>query len=167
MITFTKKMVKGIIDVITSEPCKSREALQSLRVKRDGYAYITNGYMAVRFKFQVESIPKDDKQEEFVIPAYKLVYWYRNAKAKDYLNELSILELQTNEDIKQYPDISKLFNEKIEYSGKSKHRFNAKLLEQFCNCAGENNVEIQGTLDGEYVKSVQDEQIDGIIMGIR
>lgn len=169
MITFTKKMVKGIIDVITSEPCKTREALQSLRVRRDGYAYITNGFMDVRFKLQTEPIPRDDNQEEFVIPAYKLIYWYRNAKAKDYLNELSILDLQTNEDIKQYPDIGKLFEDKIKIIPTEKvlHRFDAKLLEQFCKCAGETKIEFRATVDGAYVKSVQDEEIEAIIMEIR
>lgn len=160
-------MVKGIIDIITSEPCKTRPALQSMRIKRDGYGYITNGYIAIRFKFQTEVVPRDDSQEEFVISADKLLYWCHNAKATDYLSEIEIPSLQTTEDILPYPDIAKLFENKIKIIPPEKvlHRFDAKLLEQFCKCAGETKIELRGTVDGEYVKSVQDEEIDALIMG--
>lgn len=170
MVTFTKKMVKGIIDIITSEPTKTRSALKSMRIRRDGYAYITNGYIAIRYKFKSEIVPIDDNQEEFVIPASNLVYWYHNAKAGNYLSEISIIDLQTTQGVKPYPSIDDLFTQKLKILSppeKHLHRFDAKLLEQFCKCAGENKVEMQSTVDGEYVKSLQDEQIDAIIIGLR
>lgn len=170
MITFNKKMVKGIIDLITSEPCKNRPILQTLRIQRDGYGYITNGYMAIRFKFETEVVPLDENQKEFVIPAGELLYWYHNAKASDYLNELTIIDLQTTKDIGQYPDIAYLFQEKLKTVPftKTEHRFDDKLLELFCKCAGSTLVELKATSDGEYVKSIQDDNlIDAIIMEIR
>ena len=169
MVRFTKKMVKGIISIITSEPCKNRPALQSMRIRRDGYAYITNGYIVIRYKFETEVVPVDDKQEEFIIPASSLVYWYHNAKATDYLSELSILDLQSQSDQYQYPSIEELFAQRLKLLPMPETRImkiNGLLLEQFCKCAGNSDIKIQQLPDGIYVESIQEEKVDGIIMGL-
>lgn len=40
MIEFTKKNIKGIIDIINSEPCRTRPALQTMRVQRESIEFI-------------------------------------------------------------------------------------------------------------------------------
>ena len=108
MIEFTKKNIKGIIDVLKSNQ-NNHPDLKTMRIQRDGFAYITNGYLAIRWKLQTEPVPKDENQKEFVIPLDNLIKWYKLANTNDKLNELSILELQDKENKTDYPDISSIF----------------------------------------------------------
>lgn len=134
MIEFTKKNIKGIIDIINSEPCRTRPALQTMRVQRDGFAYITNGYLAIRWKFQTEPIPRNENQKEFVIPVDNLIRWYKLANSKDKLNELTILELQDEENTTIYPDISLIFKEAKKNNASNNITLNLHLIELVHHC---------------------------------
>ena len=81
-----------------------------MRICRDGYAYVTNGYVAIKWKLETEPVPRDDNQKEFVIPVENLIRWYKLASTKDILNELTILDLQDKDNATSYPDMTKLFN---------------------------------------------------------
>lgn len=168
MIRFNKKMIKAIIDIITSEPTKRLPSLQSMRIRRDGFAYITNGYIAIRYKFQTEIVPVDPEEDEFIITAKDLLLWYHEAKASDYLSEISIVDLATKTNNSEYPDVSYLFDEKIKrIKEKRVSRFDEKLLNMFCRAAGNTMIEVYPSDVCVCLKSVQDEQIEGILMEIR
>lgn len=158
-------MVKGIIELISSDPCKTRLPLQTIRIKKDGCAYITNGYMVIRYKFETEPIRKDGN-EEFVIPLDNLIKWYKEAKSKDYLNELGILNLMTLEDYGQYPDIPKLFNEKLKDADvRGEIKLDTKLIGLFSKCCDNEQICIKTLIGkGLYLKPVQEYGIDGILM---
>ena len=153
MIRFDRRMIKAIIDIITSEPTKRIPSLQSMRIRRDGFAYITNGYIAIRYKFQTEIVPVDPEEDEFLITAKDLLLWYYESKASDYLSENSIVDLATKTNSLEYPEVSYLFDE--------------KLLNMFCRAAGNTMIEVYPSDVCVYLKSVQDEQIEGILMEIR
>lgn len=168
MIRFNKKMVKAIIDIITSEPTKRLPSLQSMRIRRDGFAYITNGYITIRYKFQTEIVPIDPKEDEFVITAKDLLLWYHEAKASDYLSEISIVDLATKTNNLEYPDIACLFDQKIKRArARESIRFDEKLLNMFCRAAGNTMIEAYPSDVCVYLKSVQEEQIEAILMEIR
>lgn len=165
MIRFNKKMVKGIIDILSSEPCKSRLPLQTIRIKKDGCAYITNGYMVIKYKFDTEPIRKDDG-EEFVIPLDNLKKWYKEAKSKDYLDELGILNLMTLEDYGQYPDMPKLINEKLkDVDDRGEIKLDTKLLGLFSKCCDDERVKINTLINkGLSLQSIRNPKITGILM---
>ena len=156
MQEFTKKQIKGIINIINSEPCKTREALQTMRICRDGYAYITNGYVAIRWRFETEVVPKDDNQKEFVIPVENLIRWYKLAGSRDCLNELSILELEDKENITQYPDLAKIFKEKCKDPSCETLHIDLNLIEmvnQATNCRNYHGYSV--TIHGHLLSGVE------------
>lgn len=167
MLTLNKKQVKGILKVITSEPCKTRPSLMTMRIKRDGFAYITNGYLAIRWKLEIEPVPKIDEQEEFIITAENLERWYKLANTKDKLDELSILELQDIENTTVYPDIAQLFDKYCKMNPSSEPFFiDEELIKMFTDVAGDACMRLQ-TLSGcLHVNSLVDSSIDCIIMGL-
>ena len=167
MINFTKKQIKAIIDILKSEPCKTRPALQTMRIRRDGYGYITNGYLAIRFKFSLEPVPKDEKQEEFIIPLDNLVKWYKSADARKTLNELEILDLQDTENDTHYPNIEWLIEKRL--SGevpKTDIKVNSKLLSNILNITNkESLIQIHHYHECIHVM-FPDDNIDAILMEI-
>lgn len=167
MIKFNKKQVKGIIDVLKSEPCKTRPALQTMRIKRDGFGYITNGYLAIRYKFEIEPIPKEDSQEEFIITLDNLTKWYKLANYNDYLDELTILGLQDTANETQYPDVSYLFEKRIRGENpKTPIRVNGKLIDEVIRCVGSGLITIEHFNECIYIKFIE-LPIDAIVMEIR
>lgn len=169
MQEFTKKQIKGIINIINSEPCKTRPALQTMRICRDGYAYITNGYVALRWRFETEVVPKDDKQKEFVIPVENLIRWYKLANAKDELNELTILELEDKENSTEYPDLAKLFKDKMKNPSRETLSIDLNLIEmvnQVTNCRNYfgYSVTFYGSL--AYGIEIKRKSIEFLIMGL-
>ena len=167
MLRLNKKQVKGILKVITSEPCKTKPALMTMRIKRDGFAYITNGYMAIRWKLEIEPVPKIDEQEEFVITSENLERWCKLANSKDKLDELSILELQDTENTTVYPDIAQLFDKYCKMTPSSEPFFvDEELIKMFTDVAGDACIRVQ-TLSGcLHVNSLVELSIDCIIMGL-
>lgn len=169
MHEFTKKQIKGIINIINSEPCKTRPALQTMRICRDGFAYITNGYLAIRWRFEVEPVPKDENQKEFVIPVENLIRWYKLANSKDKLNELTILELEDKDNNSVYPDIAKIFKEKIKDPKNNNIKLDLNLVEmvnQVTNCRNYYGYDINifnNLICGEEIKR---KSIKFLIMGL-
>lgn len=167
MLTLNKKQVKGILKVITSEPCKTRPALMTMRIKRDGFAYITNGYIAIRWKLEVEPVPKIDEQEEFIITAENLERWYKSANTKDKLDELSILELQDVENNTVYPDMAYLFDKHCRMEPSSEPFFvDEELIKMFTDVAGNACMRVQVLSGCLHVNSLVELSIDCIIMGL-
>ena len=167
MLKLNKKQVKGILKVITSEPCKTRPALMTMRIKRDGFAYITNGYIAIRWKLEIEPVPKSDEQEEFIITAENLERWYKLANTKDKLDELSILELQDTENTTVYPDIAQLFDKYCRMEQSSEPFFvDEELIRLFTDVAGDSCMRVQVLSGCLHVNSLVESSIDCIIMGL-
>ena len=170
MIEFTKKNVKGIIDILKSEPIKNKSNLQTMRIQRNGFAYITNGHLAIRWKFQLEPIPKDDNQKEFVITLDNLVKWYKLANTTDKLNELSILDLQDKEDVSQYPDMDQLFQNAKKNNASNSILLNLQLVEDVHRCTNCRNYQgfklINYGSDILYGIENKREQIEFLIMGL-
>ena len=167
MLTLNKKQVKGILKVITSEPCKTRPALMTMRIKRDGFAYITNGYIAIRWKLEIEPIPKSDEQEEFIITSENLERWYKLANTKDKLDELSILELQDVENNTVYPDMATLFDKYCKMDSSSEPFFvDDELIKMFTDVAGDSCMRVQVLNGCLHVNSLVESSIDCIIMGL-
>lgn len=167
MLTLNKKQVKGILKVITSEPCKPRPALMTMRIKRDGFAYITNGYIAIRWKLKIEPVPKIDEQEEFIITAENLERWYKLANTKDKLDELSILELQDVKNTTVYPDLAQLFDTYCRMNPSSDpFCVNEELIKMFTDVAGGTDMRVQVTDECLHVNSLVEPSIDCIIMGL-
>lgn len=167
MLKLNKKQVKGILKVITSEPCKTRPALMTMRIKRDGFAYITNGFMAIRWKLEVEPVPRIDEQEEFIITAENLERWYKLAKPKDYLDELTILALQDTENDTVYPDIAQLFDKYCKMTPSSEPFFvDEELIRMFADVAGDACMRVQVLSGCLHVNSLVESSIDCIIMGL-
>ena len=167
MLTLNKKQVKGILKVITSEPCKTRPALMTMRIKRDGFAYITNGYVAIRWKLELEPVPKFDEQEEFIITAENLEKWYKLANSKDKLDGLSILELQDVENTTIYPNMAQLFDKYCQMKPSSKPFFvDEELIRLFTDVAGDACIRVQALNGCLYVNSLVESSIDCIIMGL-
>ena len=133
MIEWTKKNIKGIIDILKIDDIKGREALQTMRICRDGFAYVSNGYVAIRWKLESEPVPRDENQKEFVIPLDKLIVWYKLHDAKDKLNEITILELQDENNTTVYPDMARLFRQTINTPESKSCRVNLDLIKQVHN----------------------------------
>ena len=142
MIKLYKKQVKAIIDLLNTEPCKTRPALQTMRIKRDGYGYITNGYIVIRFKFELEPEPKDDKQEEFVIPVEKFYTWWKSAKTKDYLDEIALCNMHEDNEF-EYPRMDLIMKEKNDHDAKK----NIDLMQKIPNFAASKQHHFQCQID--------------------
>ena len=140
MIEFTKKNIKGIIDVLKSNQINHPD-LKTIRIQRDGFAYITNGYLAIRWKLQTEPVPRDENQKEFVIPVDNLIKWYKLANTNDKLNELSILELQDKENKTDYPDIGSIFKNAKKNNISNNITLNLFLIELVHRCTDCRNYE--------------------------
>ena len=167
MLKLNKKQVKGILKIITSEPCKTRPALMTMRIKRDGFAYITNGFMAIRWKLDLEPVPRIDEQEEFVITSENLERWYKMANSKDKLDELSILELQDVKNTTIYPDIARLFDKYCKMTPSSEPFFvDEELIRMFADVAGDACMRVQVSSGCLHVNSLVESSIDCIIMGL-
>lgn len=129
MREWTRQNVKGIIDILKSEPIENRPALQTMRIFRDGYAYITNGYLAIRWKFDSELITIDN-QDEFIIPVENLIKWYKLASGKDCLNEINILELVDKDNDTMYPDVASLFKNKLKTNKTDTVKMDLNLIQE-------------------------------------
>ena len=165
MMRIYKKQVKAILKLITSFPCQSRPALKTMRLKRDGFAYITNGYMAVRFELEIKPVPKDDNQTEFIIPAENLEKWYKTAKSSDYLDEVSILALQDTEDSTVYPDIAQVIKLHLMSNLSNKDIYiDESLLKLFTGIVNDESILIKHYDKCVLVKSLKNPEIDGVIM---
>lgn len=167
MINFTKKQIKAIIDILKSEPCKTHPALQTMRIKRDGYAYIMNGYLTIRFKFSLEPVPKGEEQEEFIITLDNLVKWYKLANGRKTLNELEILDLQDKDNDTQYPNVEWLFEKRLSgETPKTDIKVNNKLLLNILNITGkESLIQIHHYHECIHIM-FPDDNIDAILMEI-
>lgn len=167
MIKLKRKQVKGVINILISPSTQGRDALRTMRICRDGYAYITNGYVAVRFKLEASPEPKDLKQKEFVIPVENLIRWYKLAKTHDYLDELSILELEDKNNDSQYPDMHLLFGNHMS-TAQTKEEFliDTDMIKQFSDCIDGSKIKVKTIGTGLYVKSLDNPDVDGLIMGL-
>ena len=167
MINFTKKQIKAIIDILKSEPCKTRPALQTMCIRRDGYGYITNGYLTIRFKLELEPVPKDEKQEEFIIPLDNLVKWYKLVDGRKMLNELEILDLQDTDNDTKYPNIEWLFEKRLSgETPKTDIRVNSKLLSDILKITAKESL-IQIHHYHECIHIIfPDDNIDAILMEV-
>lgn len=161
-------MVSGIIKLLTSDPVKIRPALQTLRIRSDGkYGYITNGYICIRYKMEIEPKPNDGSPE-FIIPVENLIKWYKLANTKDYLDETSILSLQDKENDTVYPEIEKIFDAHKIPERKDNFKIDSKLIECFAKCAGSTNIKITPLIGSAiHVQSIDNRNIDGVIMELR
>lgn len=169
MIEWTKKNIKGIIDILKIDDIKFRPALQSLRIRRDGYAYVTNGYVAVRWKLDSEPVPRDDNKEDIVIPLEKLIVWYKLHSAKATLNEISILELQDLNDNTVYPDINKLFRQAIKMPESKSITIDLKLIHQLHNiteCRNYKGYEMYFKEDRIYMIENKRKYTEILVMGL-
>lgn len=164
MIRLNKKQINGILKLLKSIPCQSRPALQTMRIKKDGFAYITNGFIVIRFKLELEPEPIDDNQEEFIITKDNLEKWYKSARSYDYLDETSILELQDKENTTIYPDMSKLFKEHLSTPSDNKICIDTNLLKLFDNISGYYGVTLVHYKNCVHIQSIKYPSIDGIIM---
>ena len=166
MIKLYKKQVKAIIDLLNSEPCKTRPALQTMRIKRDGYGYITNGYIVIRFKFELEPEPKDDKQEEFIIPVEKFYIWWKSAKTKDYLDEITLCNMHEDNEF-EYPKMDLIMKEKRGNSILVSESFiHEPYIDIFTKICGYSDIKIEFmSTHGIYLTSL-DEPIDGFFFEI-
>jgi len=167
MITLNKKQVKGILDILKSDYNIPRPALQTIRIKRDGYMYITDGYVAIRAKLETEPVPKDDNQEEFVITLGNLERWYKLAKPKDELNEITICDLQDTENDTKFPDMATIYEQ---FLGKPKVKlesitFDVDKLKTAMAVFGTPYTKLECYGDEEYyVISIKGDEFDAILM---
>lgn len=162
MIKLYKKQVKAIIDLLNSEPCKTRPALQTMRIKRDGYGYITNGYIVIRFKFELEPEPKDDNQKEFIVPVEKFYTWWKSAKTKDYLDEIALCNMHEDNEF-EYPKIDMIMKEKLGNNISVRETYiDSSYIDIFSKICGYPDVKIEFTsTHGLYLTSLIDKSIDG------
>lgn len=167
MITLNKKQVKGILDILKSKDSITRPALQTIRIKRDGYMYMTDGYVAIRAKLDTEPVPSDDNQEEFIITLENLERWYKLAKPKDELNEITLCDLEDKENDTQFPDMAKLYND---YLGKPKVKmesvyFDVDRLKTIMTVIGTNYTKTEFYGDEKhYVINIKGDEFDAILM---
>lgn len=167
MITLNKKQVKGILDILKSRDSITRPALQTLRIKRDGYMYITDGYVAIRAKLETEPVPSDDDQEEFVITLENLEHWYKLAKPKDELNEITLCDLHDTKNGTQFPDMVALYKR---YLDKPKVKlesvfFDVDRLKTIMAVIGTNYTKIECYGDEKnYVINIKGDEFDAILM---
>lgn len=167
MITLNKKQVKGILDILKCEDSITRPALQTIRIKRDGYMYMTDGYMAIRAKLETEPVPSDDSQEELVITLENLERWYKLAKPKDVLNEITICDLQDTEDGTQFPDMAALYKQFLD---KPKVKlesvmFDVDKLKTIMAVIGADYTKIEFYGDEKnYVINIKGDEFDAILM---
>lgn len=167
MITLNKKQVKGILDILKSEYNATRPALQTIRIKRDGYMYMTDGYAAIRAKLETEPVPTDDDQEEFVITLENLERWYKLAKPKDELNEITICDLQDTYNDTLFPDMAALYKQ---YLDKPKVKlesavFDVSKLKTIMAVVGTDYTKIEFYGDeSQYIINIKGDEFDAILM---
>lgn len=168
MIEFNRKQVKAIIKFLSQQHCQIRPALQTIRIRRDGYAYITDGYMAIKFKLECEPVPSNADQEEFIISLENLDRWYRLANTKDKLNELTILELHDENNTTVYPDISKVFHSHLGNKiSKDEFKIDANIITEFVNITGYNKNQISMHDECIAIEPLGNNKILGIIMELK
>lgn len=168
MIEFSRKQVKAIIKFLSQPHCQIRPALQTIRIRRDGYAYITDGYMAIKFKLDSEPVPSNGDQEEFIIPIENLDRWYKLANTKDKLNELTILELHDENNTTVYPDIPKVFHSHLGNKiSKDEFKIDVNIITEFVNITGYNKNQISMHAECIAIKPLENNKILGIIMGLK
>lgn len=163
MITLNKKQVKALIDILNSESCKTRPALQTIRIKRDGYMYITNGYLAIRFKLESGIVPREDSQEEFIIPVENLTKWYKMAERSDYLDELTICSLEDKDNDTQFPNIDYIYRNRLEFKSDQYIKIDVKQLDTISKAMNQEILNIEHFSDCIYITSAN-KDIDAILM---
>ena len=164
---FTRKQIKAIIVIITSEKTLGRDGLRSIRICSDNCAYITDGYVAIRWKF--DSKPLSNNQKELVIPAENLIRWYKLANPKDKLNEYTILELVDEKNDTSYPDMNRLFRERKNHLTKSSVKMDLNLIEKIhkvTNCRNYLGYELTIYGDMIYGIEIKRKDIDFLVIGL-
>jgi DNA polymerase III sliding clamp (beta) subunit (PCNA family) len=124
-MTLTKKQVKSLLEVISSDD--TRPMLQQVKIdtfEDKPVLVATDGYVLAAINLDDSVLPEVGK----MIDRSEIVKWYKLATNKDIFSEATLLELPKTHIEGVYPVWQKLVPEAKDFSAQASMRFNAQYM---------------------------------------